>query len=253
MLNIKNKSIVALSIAIIGFALVGCGSGSSSSSNKPPTSKVAAKPSPSPSNQSALQNQAGSILNGDWSCLGDSCKVQEDAEESDNLKSSNLQASGLQLSDLVISKDLTSFVQKGSKNVTQTDDDGENPQSYECNESMQNTLNISKIQDNGKVAVITAQILFGEASYDGQKGDGTPCYSLASDESNLDADDKELEEKKSKTVTITLDRTADTLTIAPVAGAAAVTTLENADGSTSHSSKKTSSTSAVQVYVKKSS
>jgi hypothetical protein len=259
MLNVKNNSMMVLSIVTLGFALTACGGSNPAAPSKPAAATSASKPSAA-DQAKALQNQAGAILNGDWSCIGDSCKVAEESLNSMDLKNSHYQVSDLQLTSLEISKDLTSFAQKETKHVLQANEDQNGDQGQEapssCHESIKNSLTVSNIQDNGNVAVITVQILSGETKHEEAMGDADFCDDVAFIESNPSADDRELEEKKSKAVTITLDRSKETLTIASVANSTSssseLISTTGADGSTVKSKKKSvAAQTLVQVFIKK--
>ena len=124
---------------------------------------------------------------------------------------------------LEISKDLSSFVQTSNQIISQKDvdsqndgqDDNQDEIKYTCNISVSKTLTISSINDNGKVAVISAKVLDGQETYNGDRDDGTPCFDTVEVANNPDGDEEELEAKNPVAITITLDRTKGTLSIAP--------------------------------------
>ena len=178
---LKNKLTIVVSIAALGFAAYGCSSGNSSSPAKPGTNSPA-KAAVS-QDKKVLQGQAGSLINGNWSCNEGQCSTPE---------------------RLQISKDLTSFIQT----ETVVSKQGNN-----CDVSLNSAVTVSSINDNGRVATINAQILDGQQAYAGDPDDGTDCYDSVFTNDNPDADQKEMQ--KPVAITITLDRSNGTLSVAP--------------------------------------
>lgn len=188
MLKPKYNKFVALSIVAAALILGGCDSGSGGSNNKPAMKQPQRAPSPTPSSaadkQAALQKQAGGVITGKWVCNPGQCSVSE---------------------TLQISSDLSSYVQ--TQVVT-------SPKNYNCKVDQASTVTISTVSDNGKVATISASMLDGKATYDGDPQDGTDCYDSIFGKDNEEADLRELTDKPVAT-TIILDRTQETLSIGP--------------------------------------
>jgi hypothetical protein len=201
MSNFNSKSLIVVSIAALSFALFGC-SGSNSSSNpaKPATSKAAklsaaAQAAANAAQAAANLKQAGAIIGGNWSCSGDDCDTNE---------------------QLQIAADLSTFVEQALWT---------SPQNSSCQVSQGETVTVSAIQDNGKVATITANMVSTDLSYLGDPEDGTDCDNAVYQYNNPTPSDnasKSNSNSSSQNFTISLDRKKGILSLTTVSSASKV-------------------------------